>query len=152
MIAPLRYHEGRVAYPQPEQLTDARNRLDFERYPEKPSPQVDCTHLVVLTAHGRTASQARHQDRQTQQQFFDRIGYTAGFRVLTQETKTDQDSRGVWIRHEIVYVIESRPTSKKGYVKLTLRRSPATSSGESMSELQQARQQTYFEECLRQLG
>lgn len=56
---------------------------------------------------------------QTLRRFFDYIGYNQGFRVLTHDTTTDSNPGEAVIRHQIVYVIESRPT--KGYVKLTLK-------------------------------
>lgn len=98
-----------------------------------PTEDVDCTHLQRITVRGPSA-QIRQLDEQARQKFFGYIGYKRGFRVLTHDTTTDSNHGEAVIRHEIVYVIESRPT--KGYVKLTLKSEvpPEEASGADSSE------------------
>lgn len=118
-IAPIRYYQGRVAYPSREQMEQAQTAalLDFGEG-DRPTEDVDCTHLQKIVVRG-PSSQIRRLDDEAQQKFFDYIGYKQGFRVLTHESTTDSTRGQVTIRREIVYVIESRPT--KGYVRLTLK-------------------------------
>lgn len=122
-IAPIRYYQGRVAYPQLEQLLRARSAEDFDDgHGNRPTEDVDCTHLQVLEVRGATAEEARWRSERILRRFFDYVGYKRGFRVLTHETNTNSHRGDVTIAHEIVYVIESRPT--KGYVKLKLKPRP----------------------------
>lgn len=119
LIAPIRYYQGRVAYPSQEQMRQTRQKLDFDFGDgNRPTEDRDCTHLQRITVRG-TSAQIRQLDEQTLQRFYDDVGYKRGFRVLTHDRKTDSSHGEVTIVHEIVYVIESRPT--KGYVKLTLK-------------------------------
>lgn len=119
-IAPIRYYQGRVAYPSQEQMRQARAHFDFIEHDDggRPTEDRDCTHAQRIIARG-PSSQIRQIDEQAQQKFFDYMGYKRGFRVLTHDESTDSDLGEVTITHEIVYVVESRPT--KGYVKLTLK-------------------------------
>lgn len=130
LIAPIRYYQGRVAYPSQEQMRQAKQKLDFDFGDgDRPTEDRDCTHLQRITVRGASA-QIRQLDEQTLQRFFDDIGYKRGFRVLTHDTSTDSQQGDVTIVHDVVYVIESRPT--KGYVKLTLKSElpPSPTAGE----------------------
>lgn len=119
-IAPIRYYQGRVAYPSAAQLRAARDTWDLDFGDDnRPTEDIDCTHIQRLEVRGADAAEARRRDQRLRDKFFDHIGYKRGFRVLTHETDTDSHRGAVTITHEIVYVIESRPT--KGYVKLTLK-------------------------------
>lgn len=134
VIAPIRYYQGRVAYPSRQQLDQAKANLDLDFGDgDRPTEDVDCTHLQRITVRGPSA-QIRQLDEQARQKFFDYIGYKRGFRVLTHDTATDSNHGEAVIRHEIVYVIESRPM--KGYVKLTLKSEvpPEEASGADSSE------------------
>lgn len=106
-----------------------------------PTEDVDCTHLQILEVRGATAEEARWRDEQKLGKFFDYVGYKHGFRVLTHETKTNSHRGTVSITHEIVYVIESRPT--KEYVKLKLRHRP---SGAPTEQPNRAGDQDPFEQ------
>ncbi|MFP3397609.1 hypothetical protein SB749_14860 [Brevibacterium sp. SIMBA_078] len=119
-IAPIRYYQGRVAYPSQEQMRRVRAQCDFIENDDggRPTEDRDCAHAQRIIARG-SSSQIRQIDEQAQQKFFDYIGYKHGFRVLTHEQSSDSYRGEVTITHEIVYVIESQPT--KGYVKLTLK-------------------------------
>lgn len=126
-IAPIRYYQGRVAYPSQEQMRQARAQFGFIEHDDggRPTEDRDCTHAQRIIARG-SSSQIQRIDEQAQQKFFDYMGYKHGFRVLTHEQSSDSYQGEVTITHEIVYVIESQPT--KGYVKLTLK-SEAPSEG-----------------------
>lgn len=119
-IAPIRYYQGRVAYPSQEQMRQVRAQFDFIEHDDggRPTEDRDCTHAQRIIARG-PSSQIRQIDEQAQQKFFDYMGYKHGFRVLTHEQSSDSHRGEVTITHEVVYVVESRPT--KGYVKLTLK-------------------------------
>ncbi|AXK45958.1 hypothetical protein [Brachybacterium saurashtrense] len=134
VIAPIRYYQGRVAYPSRQQLDQAKANLDLDFGDgDRPTEDVDCTHLQRITVRG-PSTQIRQLDEQARQKFFDYIGYKRGFRVLTHDTATDSNHGEAVIRHEIVYVVESRPT--KGYVKLTLKSEvpPEEASGADSGE------------------
>ena len=118
IIAKTRYYQGRVAYPISEQLRAARATWDFDDV-RRPTEDVDCTHIQRIEISGRDAQEARLIEKETLERFFDYIGHRSGFRVLTHETTTGSHQGAVTAIHEIVYVIELRPT--KGYVKLTLK-------------------------------
>lgn len=79
---------------------------------------MDCTHVQLIEVSGRNAGERRLLEEEKLTRFFDYIGTRAGFRVLTHQKKPDSDT-SAFVSHEIVYVIESRPT--RGYAKLTLR-------------------------------
>lgn len=119
-IAPIRYYQGRVAYPSQEQMRQVRALFDFIEHDDggRPTEDRDCSHAQRIIACG-PSSQIRRIDEQAQQKFFDYMGYKHGFRVLTHEKNSDSYQGEVTITHEIVYVVESQPT--KGYVKLTLK-------------------------------
>jgi hypothetical protein len=117
-IAKTRYYQGRVAYPSAEQLRAARATWDFDDV-RRPTEEIDCTHIQRIEISGRDDREARRIEKETLERFFDYIGHRSGFRVLTHETTTGSHPGAVTAVHEIVYVIESRPT--KGYVKLTLK-------------------------------
>ncbi|MDO4254297.1 MAG: hypothetical protein Q4C81_04005 [Kocuria sp.] len=116
-IAEIRYYQGRVAYPSAEQLRAARATWDFDDV-RRPTEDVDCTHIQLIEVSGRDVRETRRLEEETLARFFDYIGARPGFRVLTHETRSTS-GRATAVAHEIVYVIESRPT--KGYVKLKLR-------------------------------
>lgn len=123
-IAEIRYYQGRVAYPSAEQLRAARATWDFDDI-RRPTEDVDCTHIQLIEISGRDVQETRRLEEETLARFFDYIGDRPGFRVLTHETRSASD-RATAVAHEIVYVIESRPT--KGYVKLKLRSEQAGGS------------------------
>lgn len=120
-IAKIRYYQGRVAYPSAEQLRHAWLRMDLDPEDDgnRPTEDTNCTHIHRIEISGPDAATARSREKKRLGRFFDYIGYKRGFRVLTHETKTNSDRGAVTMIHDIVYVIESRPT--KGYVKLTLK-------------------------------
>ena len=116
-IGPIRYYKERVAYPSDEQLRTARATWDFDDI-RRPTDDVDCTHIQLIEVSGRNAGERRQLEEEKLTRFFDYIGTRAGFRVLTHQKKPDS-ATSAFVSHEIVYVIESRPT--RGYAKLTLR-------------------------------
>lgn len=82
-IAPIRYYQGRVAYPSKEQLRRAESMLDLDfGHGNWPTEDVDCTHLQRIKVKG-SGAQIHSLDEQTLQRFFDAVGYKRGFRVLT---------------------------------------------------------------------
>jgi hypothetical protein len=130
-IAPIRYYKGRVAYPSAAQLRAARATWDFDDV-RRPTVDVDCAHVQRIEAVGSTPPEARRLSERKLARFFDYVGCRPGFRVLSQE-ETPESEQTTAVSHEIVYVIESRPT--RGHVRLTLRsEQPRTGTAEAVSE------------------
>lgn len=121
VIGKIRYYQGRVAYPSRSQLEAAKASwdLDFGENYHSLTEDIDCTHIQRIRVYGRNADEARDREERSLKKFFDHLQYRRGFRVLTHDTSSDSSNGRVSIVHEIVYVIESRPT--RGYVKLTLK-------------------------------
>ncbi|WP_449278635.1 hypothetical protein [Leucobacter sp. GX24907] len=118
LVGKIRHRDGRVVYPNDEQLDAARATWvsgSRREAASAPTTDSDHIHLQKFQAFGSTEREARLAEQRQRDEFFDLLRQVSGFRVLTDEVTSSSRPGSATRTTEIVYAVESLPTT--GFTK-----------------------------------